>query len=91
MNEILILSPVKAMLTINHLIEVIFMVVHKLTITELKPKPCKAIVSYVTGSDTFVVLPTGYGQSLIYAIFPLICNKIRGTIKCFFISCVCFL
>lgn len=34
----------------------------------LKPKPVKAFVS---GNDTFVSLPTGYGKSIIYAILPL--------------------
>ena len=38
---------------------------------KLKPKQHNAIVSYVTGNETFVVLPTGYGKSLVYAILPL--------------------
>lgn len=36
----------------------IFEAAEKLGVTELKPKQHKAIVSYVTGNDTFVVLPT---------------------------------
>ena len=89
MNDALNLSPVKATLTIDHLSEAISGAAHKLSITELKPKQREAIISYVTGNDTFVVLPTGYGKSLIYAILPLVFNKIRGTIKCLLLlNCV---
>lgn len=61
----------------------------KLSITELKPKQHEAIVSYVTGNDTLVVLPTGYGKSLIYAILPLILDKLRGKIG--FVTCIIIL
>ena len=33
----------------------------------LKPKQMEAIESFVSGKDTFVALPTGYGKSLIFA------------------------
>ena len=93
MNDAFNLSPVKATLTIDHLSEAISGAAHKLSITELKPKQHEAIISYVTGNDTFIVLPTGFGKSLIYAILPLVFNKIRGTIKCllFFKLCIYFL
>ena len=45
----------------------------------LKPKQREAIASYVSGNDTFVVLPTGYGKSVVYAALPMIFDKLRGT------------
>ena len=49
-------------------------------IQSLKPKQREAIISYISATDTLVVLPTGYGKSLIiiYAILPLLYNKIRS-------------
>ena len=44
----------------------------------LKPKQCEAIESFVSGRDLFISLPTGYGKSIIYAILPLVFDKIRG-------------
>jgi len=32
----------------------------------------------VSGKDTFVALPTGYGKSIIYALLPSVFNKLRG-------------
>ena len=45
---------------------------------ELKDKQREAILSVVSGKDTFVSLPTGYGKSIIYAVLPLIFDKLRG-------------
>jgi len=39
-------------------------------IDEVKPKQREALMSYISGNDTFVVLPTGYGKSIIYALLP---------------------
>jgi len=36
----------------------------------LKPKQFEAVFSFMSGSDTFVSLPTGYGKSIIYGILP---------------------
>ena len=44
----------------------------------LKPKQVEAIQSFVSGHDTFVSLPTGYGKTVIFALLPLVFNKIRG-------------
>jgi len=35
----------------------------------LKPKQRE---SYISGNDTFVILPTGYGKSVIYEALPVI-------------------
>ena len=35
-------------------------------------------MSFAQGKDTFVVLPTGYGKSLIYAVLPLVFDAKRG-------------
>ena len=32
----------------------------------------EAVVSFVSGKDVFVVLPTGYGKSLCFACLPLV-------------------
>ena len=45
----------------------------------LKPKQREAILSFLSGRDTMVVLPTGYGKSIIYAALPWIFDKLRGT------------
>ena len=42
----------------------------KLSFDELKSKQKEAVVSFISGKDTFVVLPTGYGKSAIYAVLP---------------------
>ena len=36
----------------------------------LKAKQREALEAFVSGRDTFVSLPTGYGKSIIYAILP---------------------
>ena len=49
----------------------------------LKEKQKEAIRSILSGKDTFVSLPTGYGKSLIYAALPLTFDRvldIRGSI-----------
>jgi len=35
----------------------------------MKPKQLEAVQSFVTGKDTFVALPTGYGKSLKFVFF----------------------
>jgi len=39
---------------------------------DLKPMKPEAVQSFVTGKDTFVALPTGYGKSVIFAVLPLL-------------------
>ena len=41
-------------------------------------KQKEAIVAFVLGNDTFVSLPTGYGKSAIFAILPLVFDKLLG-------------
>ena len=36
----------------------------------LKLKQFEAVFSFMSGTDTFVSLPTGYGKSIIYGILP---------------------
>ena len=38
----------------------------------------EAVASVVSGKDTFVVLPTGHGKSLIYAILPMVFDYLLG-------------
>ena len=36
------------------------------------------MVSFMEGNNTFMVLLTSYGKSLIYAILPLSFDKLKG-------------
>lgn len=45
----------------------------------LKEKQLEAIMSFVGGNDTFVSLPTGYGKSVIFAVLPLVFDRLKGT------------
>jgi len=53
--------------------------VRDLGVEILKPKQREAIESFLSGKDTMVVLPTGYGKSIIFAALPWIFDKLRGT------------
>ena len=44
----------------------------------LKDKQHEAIKSFCSGRDVFVSLPTGYGKTLIFAMLPLIFDKLKG-------------
>ena len=46
---------------------------------ELKPQQLEAMMELVSGNDVFVVLPTGFGKSLIYACLPLVFDSILAT------------
>ena len=47
---------------------------------QLKPKQIAAVKAFVEGKDVFLSLPTGYGKSIIYAILPIVYDKIRGEV-----------
>ena len=48
-------------------------VLREIGAASLKEKQREALLTFLSGSDTFVVLPTGYdGRSLIYAMLPLV-------------------
>ena len=44
----------------------------------LKEKQLEAAMSVLSGNDTFVSLPTGYGKSIIYAVLPRAFDKYIG-------------
>ena len=44
----------------------------------LRDKQTEAVTAFVTGHDTFVSLPTGFGKSVIYAILPSVFDKLKG-------------
>jgi len=46
----------------------------------LKSKQLKAIKAFVSGKDTFVSSPTGYGKSIIFAILPLLFDFLCGKV-----------
>jgi len=41
----------------------------------LKPKQLEALVHLTEGKDTFVTLPTGCGKSIVFAVLPLVIDK----------------
>ena len=43
----------------------------------VKPQQREAILSFVSGKDVFVSLPTGYGKSLCFGCLPLIFKELR--------------
>ena len=53
--------------------------VEEMGLNPLKEKQLEAVMAFMSGSDTFVSLPTGYGKSIVYAILPLVFDKIRGS------------
>ncbi len=50
----------------------------KLKYDELKCEQKQAVTAFLSGNDTFVSLPTGYGKSLCYGILPLAFDYLRG-------------
>jgi len=52
----------------------------RMGIDGLKPKQLEAIESFVSGKDTFVSLPTGYGKSVTFAILPLLFDLLFGKV-----------
>ena len=44
----------------------------------LKPKQIESLQTFVSGKDTFVALPTGYGKSVIFAVLPLLFDRLLG-------------
>jgi len=44
----------------------------------LLPEQLEAVRCFMSGRDTFVSLPTGYGKSIIYAILPLAFDYLLG-------------
>ena len=47
-------------------------------ISTLKDKQEEAILTFLSGQDTFVSLPTGYGKSIIFGILPLVFDRLLG-------------
>ena len=45
---------------------------------KLKPKQKEAILAFLSGTDGFISLPTGYGKSLIYGILPVVFDMLKG-------------
>lgn len=50
----------------------------QLGFSELKDKQLEAISTFVGGRDTFVILPTGYGKSVIFSLLPLVYDQLKG-------------
>ena len=46
-----------------------------------KDKQIEAFKAFVSGKDTFVSLPTGYGKSVIYAALPIIFEPEKGALQ----------
>ena len=46
----------------------------QLGFASLKSQQLKAILAFCEGKDVFVSLPTGFGKTLIFAVFPSLFN-----------------
>jgi replicative superfamily II helicase len=44
----------------------------------LKEKQLEVLNHLTKGKDTLAVLPTGYGKTLIFAIYPLLCDAVSN-------------
>ena len=53
----------------------------RLGYTKLKDEQFRTVRDVLSGLDTFVSLPTGYGKSLCYAILPWAFDELRNTEK----------
>ena len=53
----------------------------RLGYTKLKDEQLRTVRDVLSGLDTFVSLPTGYGKSLCYAILPWAFDELRNTEK----------
>ena len=49
----------------------------QLGVSTLKDKQKEAIHNFVRGHDCFVILPTGYGKTLCYALLPFVFDHLR--------------
>ena len=46
---------------------------------DLKPEQLEVVETFVKGRDKFAVLPTGYGKSLSFAVFPAPSTSVSST------------
>jgi len=53
-------------------------VCRRMELRPLKPKQMEALSTFLSGRDTFVALPTGYGKSIIFAVLPLLFDILFG-------------
>ena len=62
---------------------------NQLGVSTLKDKQKEAIHNFVRGHDCFVILPTGYGKTLCYALLPLVFDHLRKRNTSVFYCIVC--
>ena len=48
-----------------------------LGLQRLKDKQLEGVTAFIQGRDTFVILPTGYGKSIIYNLLLLVCDNLK--------------
>ena len=65
--------------TLDKVNDAIKQAAEKMSLYPLKPKQFEAIMTFMSGKDTFVSLPTGYGKSAIYAVLPFAFDCLLGT------------
>ena len=57
-------------------------------VAHLKDKLKEAIAFFVQGNDDIVIVPTGYGKSLCFALLPLVFDYLRGEEKASVVICI---
>ena len=60
----------------------------KMSLYPLKPKQLKAIQAFMSGKDTFVSLPTGYGKSASCVVLPFAFDCL-GMYSCLCLQVIC--
>ena len=58
-------------------------------ISGLKEHQKKALLCFISGNDTFVSLPTGYGKSIIYGILPIVFDLLLGILVAIAVTAAC--
>jgi len=56
-------------------------VCRRMELRPLKSKQLEALSTFVSGKDTFVALPTGYGKYIVFAVLPLLFDIMLGKIN----------
>ena len=52
--------------------------VEKMGLQKLKEKQHEAVRAFLSGSDVFLTVPTGYGKSIVFGLLPFAFDFMKG-------------